>query len=270
MLTTGLFIVVSWLMTSRIIRPLAAIATNDRKRAEMALQDSAVQQAKLLAQVQEQAQALQQAKAQAEAASQARRSFLANISHELRTPLNIILGFTQVLSHDPLLNPEQRKTVQTIHRSSDHLLHLINDVLDLSKIEAGQITIDERIQALTAGCHDYVMKPSRGEVFFGKMTAHLGLQYIYADADATGQDQFQVQSPPLFSAEVQAALAMMPEAWMSQLRQAAVRCDDEYVYELIEQIPPELASLATTLKHLVDDFQFAQLTQLIEHCCFQG
>lgn len=74
--------------------------------------------------------------------SQAKSAFLANISHELRTPLNSIDGFINLLARHGELNTEQDLYVQTIRKSSAHLLALVNDVLDFSKIEAGKLVLD--------------------------------------------------------------------------------------------------------------------------------
>ncbi|MEH2239007.1 PAS domain S-box protein [Nostoc sp.] len=102
----------------------------------------ALQQAQLLAQTQRQSQALQEAVIIADAANRAKSEFLANMSHELRTPLNAILGFTQVMSHDHALSTEHQQNLAIINRAGEHLLNLINDILEMSKIEAGRITLN--------------------------------------------------------------------------------------------------------------------------------
>ncbi|MGB7890497.1 MAG: PAS domain S-box protein [Microcoleus sp.] len=86
---------------------------------------------------------------QANEANQAKTVFLANISHELRTPLNSILGFTQLMSYEKNLTPSLQERLQIVNRSGRHLLDLINDILDLSKIESGRMTLNPSDFGLT-------------------------------------------------------------------------------------------------------------------------
>jgi two-component system sensor histidine kinase/response regulator len=81
----------------------------------------------------------------AEAANRAKSTFLANMSHELRTPLNAILGFSQLMTRDAGFTAEQRENLEIIGRSGEHLLTLISDVLEMSKIEAGRTSVVETV-----------------------------------------------------------------------------------------------------------------------------
>jgi signal transduction histidine kinase/CheY-like chemotaxis protein len=95
-----------------------------------------------------------QAEEQAKAANQAKSIFLANMSHELRTPLNAVLGFSQLMQQDQETPPSQREDLEIINRSGHHLLALISDVLDMSKIEAGRIVLNPETFDMDELVHD--------------------------------------------------------------------------------------------------------------------
>ncbi|MBE9184078.1 PAS domain S-box protein [Microcoleus sp. LEGE 07076] len=86
--------------------------------------------------------ALQQAKEEADRANRAKSEFLSNMSHELRTPLNAILGFTQLLARSTVLDADEQQYLGIISRSGEHLLALINNILQMSKIEVGLVTLN--------------------------------------------------------------------------------------------------------------------------------
>ena len=85
---------------------------------------------------------LEDAAAEAEAANRAKSTFLSTMSHEIRTPMNAILGYAQLMLRDPGLGADAKANLKIIGRSGEHLLTLINDVLDMSKIEAGRTELN--------------------------------------------------------------------------------------------------------------------------------
>lgn len=124
----------------------SGIDITEKKAAEKALLESEARlrhlNEELERRVTERTLELEKARHNAENANKAKSSFLANMSHELRTPLNAILGFSQLMTHDTDLSEKQRRNLATINRSGEHLLQLINNVLDMAKIESGHTTIN--------------------------------------------------------------------------------------------------------------------------------
>jgi len=119
-----------WLYLSRDI--------SERKRSERALERS---RGELERQVALRTQQLTVARDAAESANRAKSEFLSRMSHELRTPMNAVLGFAQLMGLDPGASTSQRQSLDHILRAGKHLLHLINDVLDLAHVESGRLTL---------------------------------------------------------------------------------------------------------------------------------
>ena len=121
-----------------------------------------------------------------ERSSRYKSEFLANMSHELRTPLTSILGFSSILKQQIFgaLNPKQETYMHQIHRSGQHLLALINDMLDLSKIEAGQMSLEKIQLTVRLICQesiDLVQAQASAREIVIKLTIVAPVQFLYAD-----------------------------------------------------------------------------------------
>ncbi|MBE3131236.1 MAG: PAS domain S-box protein [Acidobacteria bacterium] len=122
-----------------------------RKRAE---EEQSRHRENLETLVKERTKELEDAKQAADAANRAKSTFLAHMSHEIRTPINAIMGFSQLMQRDDTLAPQQRQHLDVINRSGEHLLALITDVLEMSKIEAGRTTLNPTTFSLLALLED--------------------------------------------------------------------------------------------------------------------
>jgi signal transduction histidine kinase/DNA-binding response OmpR family regulator len=110
--------------------------------ATIAIQRGTARRQSLIGELRQSERRLAEAAADAEAANRAKSRFLSTMSHEIRTPMNAILGYAQLMLRDPGLGTEAKANLEIIGRSGEHLLALINDVLDMSKIEAGRIELN--------------------------------------------------------------------------------------------------------------------------------
>ncbi|MBJ7313907.1 ATP-binding protein [Rugamonas sp. CCM 8940] len=130
-------------------RPVRMVGVNyditAHKVAEQELRRHRIHLEELVA---ERTAALSVAVLQAQAANQAKSIFLANMSHELRTPLNSVIGFSRLMADSKNMLPDEKRNLAIIHRSGHHLLTLINDILELSKVEAGRAVLQTEVVSL--------------------------------------------------------------------------------------------------------------------------
>ncbi|AFY40458.1 integral membrane sensor hybrid histidine kinase [[Leptolyngbya] sp. PCC 7376] len=121
----------------------------------------------------------------ADAANRAKSQFLANMSHELRTPLNAILGFSQLMNRDPQLSSTQATYLSIVNRSGEHLLNLINDVLDMAKIEAGRMNLNLKsfdLRSILNSIEDiFMLKAAEKQLSLEFTCDELVPQYILTD-----------------------------------------------------------------------------------------
>ena len=200
--------------------------------------------------VEQRTAALQQAKAAADAANRAKSQFLANMSHELRTPLNAILGFTQLLLKDGSIKPEHQANLGIVNRSGERLLALINDVLEMSKIEAGQVSLNDNIapdQPQDSSLLDALQHPS---------------PYALRQPVSFRSKPIPILKP--------ACLSVMSDEWIAALHQAALQVDADLIAHLIQQIPETDSGLAQALTDLVSHFEYDRIMELSESAAQRG
>jgi len=128
---------------------------------------------------------LEEAASEAEAANRAKSTFLSTMSHEIRTPMNAILGYAQLMARDPALGADAKANLKIIGRSGEHLMALINDVLDMSKIEAGRIELKPETFNLTQMLEDlaamFRLRADAKGLGFGMRFERGSVSYVTAD-----------------------------------------------------------------------------------------
>ncbi|MCT7960116.1 AAA family ATPase [Laspinema sp. D1] len=200
---------------------------------------------------------LNAAKEAADAASKAKGEFLSKMSHELRTPLNAILGFTQILNRDNSLKSQQQDYLSIISRAGEHLLTLINDVLEMSKIEAGQISLNETsfdlYRLLTTLEEMFRLKAeSKGLELIVERTPHLPV-FIKTDESKLRQVLINLLGNAIkFTETGGVAVRVATQQQLSEMRAQYDEETDSYLVCEIEDTGPGIS--AEELDNLFDPF----------------
>lgn len=208
---------------------------NDQLQQEIAQHQQEIQVRTVLEQqLLEQNAQLQKAIAAAEAANLVKSTFLANMSHELRTPLHAILGFTQLLQDDTSLSSQHQEYLTIIRHSGEHLLNLINNLLELSKMKA-ECLIESQEDVARFATHG--LNATQPEV---------------------------VEPSPESLAKLAEGIAALPADWLADFRQGIIEGDLDWVLTLIAQIHECNEPLAKALTSLANTFQFEELLTLTQ------
>jgi len=153
--------------------------------ANITIQRGLARRQALIAELQDSRRRLLKTAVEAEAANRAKSRFLSTMSHEIRTPLNAILGYAQLMSRDPILGPDAKANLKIIGRSGEHLLTLINAVLDMSKIESGQTELHPVTFSLTKLLDDlaamFRLRTSAKALSFEMLVDGESVPYVVAD-----------------------------------------------------------------------------------------
>ncbi len=206
-------------------------------------------------------QQLLQAKVAAEAADRAKSTFLSTMSHEIRTPMNAILGYAQLMRRDPTLSAEAKENLAIIGRSGEHLLSLINDVLDMSKIEAGRIELSAKtfrlLELLSDVAAMFRLRAESKGLRFEMAVENEGGDYVIADEGKVRQILINllgnaVKFTQTGEIEVRVTVKKMigPPLWMAVcVRDTGVGISEEdqaRLFESFSQVSHTLDSLQGT------------------------
>ncbi len=173
--------------------PLFAFVATQMRRTAIERMKHQAEKDELIAELDTARVVSDEARRRAEEANLAKSRFLATMSHELRTPLNAILGFSEVISNEilgPVGNPSYKEYVKDIHSSGQHLLEVINEILDLSRVEAGRYDLNEEaigLVAIARDCIGYVRLRTEAKNIRLKLHTEEDMPQIWADERAVRQ-----------------------------------------------------------------------------------
>jgi hypothetical protein len=185
---------------------------------------------------------------ESDAANRAKSTFLSRMSHEIRTPMNAIPGYSQLMLRDAGLGADAKANLKIINRSGEHLLSLIDDVLDMSKIEAGRTEINPTTFCLSGLLDDPLEK----------LRTLLNIAY-----DCEEMSKAEGQHPAGVAALSAERLGQLPLQSLEELRIATGGGKKRYLDELIHKVrETEDAGSAQALQELADMYEYDTLAQL--------